>query len=271
MGQTLSYFYDESTGTKRKYGWIKDNVCDTDKYHNLKLHEALEYTSYVDLRSNCPPVYDQGDLGSCTANAVAGAYQFDEMKQSETDVFVPSRLFIYYNERKIENTVDQDSGAQLRDGITSINTTGVCPETMWPYDTSKFTDMPSSECYDDAKNHKSVEYKKLEQDLDQFKQCLLQGLPFVFGFVIYESFESEEVDKTGNIPMPDTTTEKILGGHAVMCVGYDTDKQVFIIRNSWGTKWGDNGYGYMPFDYLTNVDLQLASDFWTIEIVKDTE
>lgn len=271
MGQTLSYFNDETTKTTRKYGCIKDTSCDTDQYHNLTLHESLEYTNYVDLRSRCPPVYDQGALGSCTANAVAGAYQFDEIKEGETDIFTPSRLFIYYNERVIEGTVDQDSGAQLRDGIKTINATGVCPETMWPYDTDRFANTPPSECYEDAKNHKCVAYKRLEQDLNQFKQCLLQGLPFVFGFIVYESFETKEVAKTGNVPMPDPNTEKILGRHAVMCVGYDAEKQVFIVRNSWSESWGDQGYCYMPFDYLTNIDLQLASDFWTVEIVKDTE
>jgi len=267
MGQATSYFYNDIKPIKRTYGWIKDKISDEDIYHNLMLHPALTSVKSVDLRDKCPPIYDQGNLGSCTANAIAAAYQFDEMKQGESNAFIPSRLFIYYNERNIEGTVSTDSGAQIRDGIKSINTVGVCPETMWPYDPTKFTDQPSSECYADAKQYHTVQYKKLEQDLNQFKQCLLEGLPFVFGIVVYESFESDAVTQTGNVPMPNTDTEKQIGGHAMMCVGYDTDKQVFIVRNSWNNSWGDKGYCYIPFDYLANTDLQLASDFWTIETV----
>jgi C1A family cysteine protease len=138
---------------------------------------------------------------------------------------------------------------------------------MWPYDISKFAEKPSDDCYSIAKKYHSVEYKQLEQDLNQFKQCLVQGLPFVFGISVYSSFETEQVRQTGIVPMPHLTTEKRLGGHALMCVGYDDTKQAFIVRNSWGTTWGIEGYCYIPYDYLANVELDLASNFWTIQTI----
>jgi C1A family cysteine protease len=252
---------------KHFYGWKKDKVDKNDEYHNFLVENKLYNIKLVDLRHQCPAVYDQGHLGSCTANAIAGAYHYDEIKQSEPQVFTPSRLFIYYNERKIEGTIDTDSGAEIRDGIKSINDVGVCSEDVWPYDITKFTVCPSDICYTNAKTHHSVEYKRVEQTLDQLKQCLVEGYPFVFGFEVYSSFESPEVASSGNMPIP-KDGEELLGGHAVCAVGFDDNKQVFIVRNSWGEIWGDKGYFYMPYAYITNVNK--CSDFWTVRRVMDT-
>ncbi len=253
---------------KHFYGWKKDKLDKNDIYHNFLVENKLYNIKLVDLRHQCPAVYDQGHLGSCTANAIAGAYHYDEIKQSEPNPFTPSRLFIYYNERKMEGTTDTDSGAEIRDGIKSINEVGVCSEDVWPYDITKFTVCPSESCYTDAKNHQSVEYKRVEQTLDQLKQCLVEGYPFVFGFEVYSSFESQEVASTGNMPIP-KDDEQLLGGHAVCAVGFDDNKQVFIVRNSWGENWGDKGYFYMPYSYITNVSK--CSDFWTVHRVIDTK
>ena len=133
---------------------------------------------------------------------------------------------------------------------------------MWPYVEDNFAERPPSPCYKIAKAHPAVRYNRLSQDLGQMKACLAAGYPFVFGFTVYESFESQQVASTGNVPMPNTSTEKVLGGHAVCAVGYDDSKQVFIVRNSWGPGWGLKGYCMMPYAYL--LDAQLASDFWTI-------
>lgn len=263
MGNYLSW----QNPTQYKYCWKKDSKDQRDYIHVFTIPSTQNSIKHVDLRNKCPPVYDQGQLGSCTANAIAGAYEFDQIKEQEEEPFVPSRLFIYYNERKMEGTVDKDSGAEIRDGIKSINKIGVCPEKDWPYNIEKFTEQPSDECYVIAENHKSVEYKKLIQDLEQLKQCLIQGYPFVFGFVVYESCESSSTAKTGYIPMP-KPGEKILGGHAIMAVGFNDEIQHFIIRNSWG-QWGDKGYGYMPYNYLINSDL--SSDFWVVKRVKDID
>jgi C1A family cysteine protease len=255
-----------SNQSQRLYNWSPDKKDSRDLNHLFYSNAKLP--TQVDLRTQCPPVYNQGTLGSCTANAIAGAYEFDEMKQNEPTPFIPSRLFIYYNERSKEHHIEHDAGAELRDGIKSIYKQGVCHETSWPYDISKFTQKPPTECYEEAKHHKAVLYRRVLQIENQFKQCLNQGYPFVMGIAIFESFETAEVAKTGQVPLP-KTDEKMLGGHAVLCVGYDDEKKVYIVRNSWGTEWGDEGYFYLPYDYIH--DHNLASDFWTVIKIQDTE
>jgi C1A family cysteine protease len=189
----------------------------------------------VDLRSECPPIYDQGQLGSCTANGIAGAVEFDQRKQGSKE-FTPSRLFIYYNERVMEGTFNQDSGAQVRDGIKSVATLGAPPETDWPYDIQNFAQKPPTAAYSDAKQDLVSSYARVAQNPTQMQGCLAEGYPFVFGFTAYESFESEAVAKTGIVPMP-ASGEAVVGGHCVVAVGYDDSQRTFIIRNSWGTGW----------------------------------
>ncbi len=254
---------------RRRYGWRRDLPDHRDHYHNFTRDtEYRKENAVVDLREKCPPIYNQGNLGSCTANAISGTFQFDELRQGFDNVFQPSRLFIYYNERDMEGTVNIDAGAEIRDGIKSISKKGVCPESSWPYDIGKFTFKPSESCYSDAENHRAVKYKRVLQNEDQMKACLDNGLPFVFGFTVYESFESDDVTKTGIVPMPDPN-EKAVGGHAVMCVGYKEKERQFIIRNSWGADWGMNGYCLFPFGYLLNSDL--SGDFWTVQRVSNDE
>lgn len=253
---------------KRKYTWIRDATNEGDHFHNFKLVRGLANVVKVDLRPQCPPVYDQGELGSCTANAIAGAYQFDEIKQKEKTQIVPSRLFIYYNERIIEGDVSDDAGAQIRTSVQSVTQYGACPEAEWPYNPTQFAVKPPPKCYHDATYHKATSSNRVVQSLAQMKQCLIEGYPFVIGFEVYESFESDAVAQTGQVPMPKTQTEQYLGGHAVMVVGFNDKKKVFIVRNSWGTGWGDNGYCYVPYAYYINPTL--ASDLWTVRTVVDT-
>jgi C1A family cysteine protease len=219
----------------------------------------------IDLRPGCPPVYDQGQLGSCTANAIGGALEFAQIKQKQKNPFTPSRLFIYYNERVIEHTVDSDSGAQIRDGVKSVNKLGAPPETDWPYDINKFAHKPTEKAYKDAKKNQAIVYQRLTPTLGQLKGCLASGFPFIFGFTVYESFESQEVANSGHLEMPQTG-EKQLGGHAVLAVGYQDSSQTFVVRNSWGADWGIKGYFTMPYPYL--LQGTLASDFWTIRSVE---
>lgn len=253
-----------------RYGWLPDLPDQRDHLYAAPPAVISALPSSVDLTSKCPPVYDQGQIGSCTANSIAGALEFDRLKQGLQD-FVPSRLFIYYNERAMEGTVNSDSGAMIRDGIKSVGTLGDCPENLWPYDGSPFppnpklTQKPTQACYAQALKYKAIQYQRLSQILNQLKGCLASGYPFVFGFTVYESFESNTVAQTGHAPLP-SPREAVIGGHAVMAVGYDDSHQWFIIRNSWGTGWGLKGYFTLPYSYLT--DRHLSSDFWTIRLVQ---
>ncbi len=247
----------------KRYGWTPDLPDQRDFSYRVPRRTAAALPPAVDLRPQMPAVYDQGQLGSCTANAIGGAFEFDLLKQGEPDI-VPSRLFIYYNERVIERTVSEDSGAQLRDGMKTLAKQGVCAEPLWPYVLSQFATKPSAECYTQAKQHLGMTYMRVEQDVAQMRGCVAAGYPFVFGFTVYESFESPAVTRTGKVPMPDGM-ERTLGGHAMCVVGYDNPKKLFIVRNSWGPDWGKNGYGTMPYAYFTNTDL--SADFWTLRAV----
>ncbi len=247
-----------------RYGWIPDLPDQRDHLYTAPREVLLALPGSIDLRPQCPAVYDQGQLGSCTANAIAAAMEFDQMKEQQPQVFLPSRLFIYYNERAIEGTVNTDSGGQIRDGIKSVAAQGDCPESLWPYDITKFAVKPPQQCYDQALKFEAVQYESLPQNSDTLKGCLASGYPFVFGFTVYESFESPQVAQTGHAPMP-STSERAVGGHAVMAVGYDDSKNWFIVRNSWGAGWGMNGYFTLPYTYLLQPNL--SSDFWTIRVV----
>ncbi|WP_221452678.1 C1 family peptidase [Mucilaginibacter sp. FT3.2] len=250
----------------KHYGWTPDLPDHRDLRYSIvsPLALAVALPPLVDLRPQCPPVYDQGQLGSCTANAIGGAFQFELMRQ-KLAVFNPSRLFIYYNERALEGHVSQDSGAQLRDGVKTVSTLGVCDETLWPYDITKFAKKPTKTLYTAAKKNLAIQYTRLNNmNINELKSCLASGNPFVFGFTVYQSFESSAVAQSGVLNMP-AKTESVLGGHAVMAAGYDDSKNAFIIRNSWGSAWGLQGYFYMPYDYITSTDL--ADDFWTISQV----
>ena len=247
----------------KRYGWTPDLPDHRDHLFAAPYAVMQKLPPSADLRTQCPPVYDQGELGSCTANAIGAAMEFERLKQSLQD-FMPSRLFIYYNERVIEGTVASDSGAQIRDGIKTVASQGVCPETEWPYDIAQFATEPGPQCYADAITDKAVLYQRLSYNLNQMKGCLASGYPFVFGFTVYESFESQQVATTGVAPMPQSG-EQVVGGHAVLAVGYDDGQQRFIVRNSWGTGWGMQGYFTLPYAYL--VDANLADDYWTIRLV----
>ena len=141
----------------------------------------------------------------------------------------------------------------------------MAPETLWPYDIAKFAAKPPAAAYKEALNHQVSSYQRVDRNLSQFKGVLAEGFPFVFGFTVYDSFESEQVAKTGKLNLP-KAGETVVGGHAVVAVGYDDKAKRFIVRNSWGADWGLAGYFTIPYDYLLSADL--SDDFWTIRAVE---
>lgn len=244
---------------KRKYGW-KPDVPDFNDFPFTRLIRIpKKLPPAIDLRPGCSPVEDQEQLGSCTGNASAGGVEFLELKDGAAFCDV-SRLFIYRGARVIEGTVAQDSGAEIRDCVKSLAKQGVCSEKSWPYVIGKFADKPPAACYKEALTRQILSYYRIKT-LAEMKACLAAGLPFIFGFAVYESFESEQVARTGKVPMP-KPFESQLGGHAVLAVGYNDKQKRFIVKNSWGTDWGMKGYFTLPYAYLENRDL--SDDLWAI-------
>jgi len=258
----------------QRYGWVKDTPDPRDLLFTASpVVAAKPLPKSADLRPGCPPVYNQLQVGSCTGNSIAGAFEFAQKKQLLAD-FMPSRLFIYYNERAIEHTTGQDAGAQIRDGIKTVVKQGVPPESDWPYSQNMaiVTEKPDAKAYTDALQHKVIAYHRISATqskawLTLMKSCLADGYPFVFGFTVYAAFESAQVAKSGIVPMP-KKGEEVVGGHAVMAAGYNDAKKAVLVRNSWGAGWGIKGYFWMPYAYIS--DHSLASDFWTIRGVTGT-
>jgi len=260
------YFRRRPRRTTIVFGWKRDLYDPRDLVYKVSAPTApRELPSMVDLRPQCPPVYNQGSLGSCTANAIGSAFQFEQMRQNKPN-WIPSRLFIYYNERVMEGTINEDAGAMIRDGIKSIVSRGVCPETMWEYNENKYKQKPCSQCYDEALNNQILEYLRISpHTLHGVKEALADGFPVIFGFTIYESMMSDSVARTGIVSIPNMN-DRPVGGHAVKAVGYDDSNEWFIVKNSWGSAWGDNGYFYLPYWYITT--LNAAADFWVIKLVE---
>ncbi len=248
-----------------RYGWLKD-IPDKRDYPYVPPPDVVRsIPPTVDLRPYFPRIYNQGNLNSCTANAIAAALEFDEKKQGITRPFVPSRLFIYYSEREMEGDVESDNGAQIRNGIKSVSKLGCCRETLWPYLEKKLKIKPSTPCYRQAMKYRALEYQRLEHNLIHMKSCLASGFPFVFGIKVYSSFEGARVRKTGHLEMPEKN-EKLVGKHAVIAAGYLDSRRWFIVRNSWGEKWGLGGYFTIPYEYL--LDRRLSADIWTIRVIR---
>ena len=254
-----------------KYHWVRDPFDIRDKPYQLV---SLSTTpTRVDLRQYASTIEDQGNLGSCTGNAIAGAIELIDRKTQNKPLEI-SRLFIYYQERVLEGTVYFDSGAYIRDGIKACYTYGAPLETLWPYNVNKFTTRPSIFAYNDALNRRVTGYAKCA-NFAAVKNAVAAGTPVIIGFNVYASFEGawgnipHGQTGSGMMPYPNTNTEQLLGGHAVCLVGYDDNLNGgrFIARNSWGTGWGDNGYFYMPYQVIQNTSM--SSDFWTISGVRN--
>lgn len=234
-------------------GWIPDLPDQRDYHYSIPTQLTLP-TSY-DLRpllSN-EPIYDQLALGSCTANAAAVAHQF------LAPTYNPSRMFLYYNTRVLQGTQHYDSGSSIRLAFHSLLHDGIAPEYTYPYNIIRFTKRPSPTAYKRALSHQALQYLSLNQDPHTLNSCIASGFPFVFGFSVYESFYDPNPYK--NLP---SYNEALIGGHAVLCVGYTPTH--YIIRNSWGSNYGDQGHFYLPIHYVVNP--YLSADFWTLRQVE---
>lgn len=254
----------------KRYGWRRDPIWVKPEVKYGDVMPVGILPSSVDLRAFDAPIWNQLDLGSCTAHASAGIFAHLLNKQ-KLPYFTPSRLKIYYDERVIDGDVVQDAGSSISDSVTVLSQ-GVCDENLWPYDITKFAVAPPPNCYAASVNNKAITFKRVANAISPsiLKKCLADGFPFIFGFTVYESFESDAVANSGIVPMPQTDatgkiTEQVVGGHAVMGVGFQDSTEMFLVRNSWGTNWGQAGYFWIPYKYLT--DTYLANDFWTVELV----
>jgi C1A family cysteine protease len=243
------------------FHWVKDKPDGRDYLYSVS---ARQQQDIIDLRSYCTPIESQGSLGSCTGQAIAGAIELlNNRNKKPTDV---SRLFIYYYERVMLGTINYDSGAYIRDGIKVTNKQGAPLERLWPYNIKQFKNKPTTAAIQDGITRKVLRYERILNHhgcLD----ALSNGFPVVIGFLVYQSFMAPNVTRTGLMSYPNKRRERLLGGHAVLLVGYDKTKQHYIVRNSWGTNWGDKGYFYMPFSVIQ--DTQMSSDFWIVKEVQN--
>lgn len=238
--------------------WLRDKPDTRDYKYAISKAVPLPVK---DLRVYCSSIENQGNLGSCTGNAIAGAIELlNKRNKKPTDV---SRLFIYYYERLIEGTLNYDSGAYIRDGIKVVNKYGAPLESLWPYQINKFKLTPSAPAIIDGAKRKVTLYERAK-NFTECKDAINNGYPVIIGFDVYSSFYS--IDNTGLMPYP-KPNESLLGGHAVLLVGYNDTTQTFIVRNSWGTSWGDKGYFYMPYKVIQNSSM--SSDFWVIKSVNN--
>lgn len=221
----------------------------------MKLYSNDPLPSKVDFREKYKvQIYNQGSTNSCTANALGTAYAIRTIvdKKAHNPIYL-SRLFIYYNERKKINQTNQDQGAFIKDGVKTLKEQGGCLESLYPFDITKVLATPPPNCYIEALNHTSESAEMDPSDyVNQFKIALSKDIPVICGVMVYQSFQTNEVGKTGIIPYPDINKEKLEGGHAICIIGYDDSKSMFIFQNSWDTVWGDQGYGYIPYSYIAN-------------------
>jgi C1A family cysteine protease len=221
-----------------------------------------------DLRTTgfIPDILDQGQIGTCAGNELSNALKFC-LKKEKASLFQPSRLFIYYFARLLDGSpTTEDTGISIKSGCDSIRKYGVCSENNWGYDIAKYTDQPVDPAIKAAKTHTNFSYLLVSQNETSIKQALFSGFPIVFGIKVYESFESEQVAKTGIVPMPDTSKEKNLGSHCCQLIGWEDTTQTFLCANSWGTEWGQEGFFTLPYKFV--LDPNLASDFWQLRLFR---
>jgi C1A family cysteine protease len=254
---------DGSVRAVKGYSYMAPNPA-AKSFRRRKKGRKTKLPVKVDLRPFMTKVEDQQRLSSCTANATAGAYEYLAKKHLKNRAFEVSRLFVYYNARLRASNVIKDSGSHIQYAIESLHKLGACTEEVWPYDMKKVNDKPHTPSYEEACNFKVQKSYNIPTDLNAWKKCLADGYPIIFGISLFKGFDSCSQNK-GVVPMPspDEASRQAHGLHAMLCVGYSEVDKLFIIRNSWGEKWGDKGYCYMPYDYVINSKFNMG-DSWMI-------
>lgn len=244
---------------QRSYGWKKQPDDYRDWKFNLDVAD-VSFPAAFDLRNDMPPVWDQGNTNTCTAHAAGAAYEY-QLNQQKLQDFMPSRKFLYYNERLLEGDTSQDDGATIRDAVKALAQYGTLPEHYWPFseDVRKAPDQAS---YQIAIKNVVTSYEAVQQSHTFIKAAIQSRHPVIFGFLVPQSFEEESVASTG-VMQASADTERTVGGHATLVVGWDDTRKAYLIRNSWGPDWGIGGYFWMPYEFL--LDDQKAFDFWIIK------
>ena len=250
------YFSYNKCDNNYNYNWIRDSLDNRDI---IKSYSEKSGETHIDLRKHCPGIYNSR-LNDSVTSSLAAMYEYYKILDDRNFIDIPSRLFMYYNERQLLNTIPQDSGSQIRIGLRAMNKFGVSMEKFWRYDIDNLSIKPPDKCYINA-NH-SIYYFRLNQDLNTLKQSLIKKLPFVFGCCVYRDYLLSKLNG-GLLLLPDKK-EEVEDYISFMCVGFDDKKKHFIIRNNQGLLWGDKGYGYIPYFYILNKNL--CTDFWSFRI-----
>jgi C1A family cysteine protease len=246
-----------------KFGWVPA-LPDARAYAfapKASIVKALPAS--VDLRASLPPVWNQGSIGSCVAHGVAIAHIAAQRKNKAAKEIMPARLALYFQGRAVRGWQAQDSGMFISDAMKCVAKLGVADEKLYPYLTTRYLLKPPAAVYANGLLHQSLEYQKIDSSKpDVIKAALAEGLPVVFGSTLYENHGT----LVGNVmPDPDLSTSAI-GGHCMALVGYDSGKKQFLVRNSWGKSWGDNGHHWVSEKYIC--DLSLTDDVWVLKKVE---
>lgn len=248
--------------TRNLSGWLPDRPDHRDRI--LKALPGATIPAVADVSQFCNAVPDQANLGSCVGNSSTSALEWLYRKEKKTPVDF-SRLYVYYHARKIGGfPVSQDTGCYIRDAIKVLAKQGTCYEPTWPYILNKFSVQPPPIADTEAAKHQALYYFRCV-GLNSIKDSIgVSGYPVVGGFSVPSSIYSAETSRTGIIRYP-SGTDKIIGGHAVIFVGFNDSTQLLKFQNSWGTGWGANGYGYLDYKFIQN---GLADDFWTVRTIE---
>ncbi len=256
-------------GTERQLKGYKRSIPKPGtKTYDKNNSSVSRLPSKVDLRPQMTKVENQGDTSSCTANATAGAYEY-LYKRHQGETLDVSRLYIYYNARYLADEDNiTDEGSMISNAIEGLKEYGACPEDTWMFDPEYVNEEPDSDAYEEGANFLVESAKLVPVELDAWKTALAEGQPIIFGLGLFNSFDKQRPKARVPAPTKNEMARATPEGHAMLCVGYSDVDEMFIVRNSWGTEWGDKGYCYIPYSYMMNPDYN-DGDCWIIERLEE--